>query len=173
MGWVSGGVHDVVIQYLDSIGSRIWGDNGVQVSNRPGNVYSNDVAVVTDGYGGAFVGWSEELVIYIQRVDSLGQIVFATNGIALTNNSLRNIDVSISSDTQGGAIISWSSLVSAGSLDTSYKYAQRVSETGDLLWEPSGVQIGTIKGGGARRHTSDGEGGAYIGHGRMDPAYFS
>ncbi len=34
------------------------------------------------------------------------------------------------------------------------------------MWEPSGVQIGTIKGGGARRHTSDGEGGAYIGHGR-------
>ena len=58
------------------------------ITNRPGNVYSNDVAVVTDGYGGAFVGWSEELVIYIQRVDSLGQIVFATNGITLTNNSL-------------------------------------------------------------------------------------
>lgn len=135
-GWVSGGIHDVIVQYIDSLGTRVWRDSGVQVTNRPGNVYSNDVAVVTDGYGGAFVGWSEELVIYIQRVDSLGQIVFATNGIALTNNSLRNIDVSISSDTQGGAIISWSSLVSAGSLDTSYKYVQRVSATGDLLWGP-------------------------------------
>ena len=88
VGYVFGGIHDVVVQYIDSLGTPVWGDSGVQVTNRPGNVYSNDVAVVTDGYGGAFVGWSEELVIYIQRVDSLGQIVFATNGITLTNNSL-------------------------------------------------------------------------------------
>jgi Secretion system C-terminal sorting domain len=158
-----------VVQYIDSLGNIAWGDSGVQVTNRPDVIYANSVAVVSDGYGGAFVGWSERVgdyTVFIQRVDSSGQIVLANNGIALTNNSLRNIDVSISSDTQGGAIISWSSLVSAGSQDTSYKYVQRVSATGDLLWGPEGVRIGTVKGGGARRHTSDGEGGAYIGHGR-------
>jgi hypothetical protein len=159
-------VYDAVVQYIDSLGNRVWGDSGVQVTNRPGNIWPGEVAVTSDGNGGAFIGWSEEDVVYIQRVDSSGQIVFVANGIALINNSLRNRDVSLSSDNEGGVLISWSSLAQIGSTDTSYKYAQRVSPAGDFLWGQTGVRIGTISGGGARRHTSDGEGGAYIGHSR-------
>ena len=172
VGYVCGGIHDVVVQYIDSLGSIAWGDSGVQVTNRPDVIYPGDVAVVSDGSGGAFVGWSErtgttfDYTVFIQRVDSSGQIVFATNGIALTNNTLQNVDVNLSSDNDGGVLISWASLVSGGSTDTSWKYVQRVSSIGDFLWGPTGVRIGTVIGGGARRHTSDGEGGAYIGHGR-------
>lgn len=172
VGWVAGGLYDVIIQYIDSLGNRVWGDSGVQVTNRERYIYANDVAVTSDGRGGAFVGWSEriggtfEYTVFIQKVDSTGKIAFETNGIALTNNSLQNVGVSLSSDNNEDVLISWSSLVPSGSLDTSYKFVQRVSTRGDFLWGTKGLRIGTVKGGGAKRHTRDDEGGAYIGHGR-------
>jgi hypothetical protein len=166
-------VQNAVVQYIDSQGNRVWGDSGVQVTNRQGNIYPGEVAVISDGFNGAFVGWSERSIgttlgytVYIQRVDSSGQIVFVANGIPLTNDTLQNVDVNLSPDKEGGVLISWASLVFPGSTDTSYKYVQRVSPTGDFLWGQTGVRIGTVKSGGAKRQTSDGEGGAYIGHGR-------
>ncbi|MEX0735994.1 MAG: hypothetical protein WD182_01035, partial [Bacteroidota bacterium] len=40
IGWVYGGIYDVVVQRLDGFGNRMWGDSGVQVTNRPENVSS-------------------------------------------------------------------------------------------------------------------------------------
>ena len=101
-------VQNAVVQYIDSQGNRVWGDSGVQVTNRQGNIYPGEVAVISDGFKGAFVGWSERSVgttmgytVFIQRLDSLGQIVFVANGIALTNDTLQNVDVNLSPDNEG------------------------------------------------------------------------
>ena len=156
------------IQRLDSLGNRVWADSGIQISYRLGDVSSNDVSVTHDDFGGAFIAWAEgdypNYRIYIQHVDKDGDIKFQKNGIQLSADSLQNIDVVVSSDSKGGAIISWASLVNPTSLDTSFKYVQRTSPTGEKLWGVSGINLGRIESGGARRQILDGSGGVYIGH---------
>lgn len=157
----TGIVDGVYTQRLDSLGRRVWPDSGVQVSNRPGRVWPNDIAIVSDGLGGAIVAWSEgefnQEKIYAQRIDSFGKPLWPVNGIKVSQG-LSNIGVSISSDLTGGAIISWSNQ------SENLKYVQRISSEGEKLWGSSGIVLGQIAGGGARRHTADNQGGAFIGH---------
>ncbi|HXG37818.1 MAG TPA: T9SS type A sorting domain-containing protein [Bacteroidota bacterium] len=158
---VTGIVDGVFIQRLNSLGQRIWPDSGVQVSNRPGRVWPNDIAVISDGLGGAIIAWSEgefnQEKIYAQRIDSFGKPLWLVNGIEISQG-LYNIDVGISSDLTGGAIISWTNL------SANLKYAQRITSEGKKLWGTSGIVVGGIVSGGARRHTADNQGGAFIGH---------
>jgi len=50
LGWST--VGNAYMQKMNGSGNRVWGDSGIQVTNRPGNVSSNDVAIVADGTGG-------------------------------------------------------------------------------------------------------------------------
>ena len=108
LGWST--VYDAYVQRLDGFGNRMWGDSGVQVTNRPGSVRPNDVEIISDGAGGAIVAWSEgeypQEQIYAQRVDSLGKICWSKNGILLSGTTLEEHRlVALISDLKGGAII--------------------------------------------------------------------
>lgn len=159
VGWVHGGIYDVVVQRLDGFGNRMWGDSGVQVTNRPGNVSSNDVAVVTDGSGGAIAAWAEGGRVYAQRVDSAGTVRWQENGVLLSDTTFNAFGVAISTDARGGAIVNWNYPDGSGGV-------QRIDELGKVLWAPSGVPLVLSGSGGARRNTADGIGGAFIGSGR-------
>jgi len=162
---------DVCVQRLNNSGNRVWADSGIQVSNRTGTVFSGDVIVRNDEHGGLYVCWSEgedNLMpqIYIQRVDSLGQIVFQSNGISLTNNGKQNSSLNIGNAQFGSLIINWGTSPPPGSLDSSRGYIQRVSIDGQLLWGQNGIMLRDVGGNGStrRRNSSDGHGGAFIGY---------
>jgi hypothetical protein len=154
---------DVALQCLDSLGNRVWGDSGVQVTNRPGNINNNDVVVISDQSGGAIVAWAEGTYpnyrVYAQRVDSSGSIRWQQNGVLMSDSSLDAYGVGISSDMKGGAIINWDYGDSGGAV-------QRISNTGQALWTPEGVQLVLSVTGGIRRNSSDMRGGAFVGSGR-------
>jgi hypothetical protein len=154
---------DVCVQRLDSLGNRQWPDSGVMVTNRAGAVWTGDVAVTSDGAGGAVVVWSEGpygyYQVYVQRVDSSGHASWSQNGIQLSD-SVYNIDVAISGDHAGGTFVSWSNE------RTCLKYVQRINSKGEMLWTQGGVILGSIEGGGAQRHTDDQKGGLFVGHSR-------
>jgi hypothetical protein len=155
------GLNCVVVQKVNFLGQRVWGDSGILCTDRQGAIYPNDVAVLSDGKRGAYVGWSQgeyfKGKVYIQRIDSSGNILWQKNGIEV-GDSTYNIDIGLSSDRNGGAILSWANL------NTVMKYIQRISSEGNFLWAPKGIALGGAAGGGSRRHTPDGKGGAFIGH---------
>lgn len=159
VAWNGGGGPDVLVQKLDRSGVRCWGDSGVFLSRGQGDVAANDVLVETDMSGGAIVVWSKDGVIRCQRVDSLGNVRWGETGIRLSD-STGNISVGISSDGSGGALFSW------GDLELTEMVAQRVRANGDIAWNSGGVTLGGIAMGGARRHSPDGHGGAFVGHSR-------
>ena len=155
LAWNGPNINNVCAQRLDSSGARIWGDSGLVVSNRSGSVYPTDVAIVSDEQAGAIVVWSQGYQVLVQRIDSIGAIRWAADGVPLTD-SLRNVHVTLTSDSRNGAVVGWAN-------HDSLQYAQRIRANGQKMWGQDGISLGE-GGGGVDRQTDDGDGGAYVGY---------
>jgi hypothetical protein len=158
-------VYDACVQKLDTSGRRMWGDSGVSVTKREGDVNAGDVAVVSDGRGGAIVAWNEgtaynNYVVYVQRLDNAGTVCWEADGIPLTPGGSSLSAVAMCTDDAGGAIIVW------GNNTDGAMYAQRVDSIGTSRWTAGGIRLGSAASGGGQRINADGLGGAFIGHGK-------
>src|SRR5204863_9543274 len=79
----------IYAQRMDASGTAQWMANGVAVSVVTGN--DADPSIVSDGDGGAIIGWQHNIpsgVIYAQRLNSSGALqwpmVGPTDGVTLT-----------------------------------------------------------------------------------------
>jgi hypothetical protein len=141
-----------------------WQENGNPVSSRVGT--SENQQITSDGAGGAIMVWSysydgapAHFHTYAQRVDSLGNTKWQTEGIDICVFGSGEMCPQIISDGSGGAIILWEDHRS-GNYDI---YAQRVGASGNLLWTANGVAVSTAAGDqDIPQLTSDGAGGAII-----------
>jgi hypothetical protein len=124
-----------------------------------------DPRIISDGEGGYFVGWKDwrnNLVpdIFIQRLDSAGNILWTSQGINVCADPADQSTPNLVQDGQGGVIISWSDWRSGVERDI---YAQRLDNNGTALWAVNGVFV-TSK--SNREHNekivADNEGGCYI-----------
>ncbi|MFN6039217.1 MAG: hypothetical protein ACK452_12170, partial [Bacteroidota bacterium] len=130
------------------------------------NGKQNDARIMEDGHGGAFIAWKDARPgttnpdIYIQRINSSGNILWNLNGIALCNDLSDQSTPNITTDMNGGAIVSWTDRRNNGERDV---YAQRIDSSGNILWTTNGVPV-AIK--PNREHNekiaSDDAGGAII-----------
>jgi len=153
---------DVYAQRLDSSGRVLWETNGVPVcSTDRAQGYPR---VVPDGAGGAIVTWADlrqgtDYWIFAQRLDAAGDALWQENGVPVCTAAGSKLP-RIVSDGVGGAIIVWRDPRRSSDYDI---YAQRVSETGDMLWRPDGIPVCTAS--GAKwwpLAVSDGAGGAIV-----------
>jgi hypothetical protein len=171
----------MVAQRVDNNGNILWGQHldGVQVALRdPFDVTGSD-DLLSDGDGGAyvfynffdFIRWIEEpgeyprresdCNVYVQHIDRNGARVWGDRGVAISTKTGDQIARGIVSDNEGGMIVIWSD---------SCTYAQRVSGSGELLWEEDGrfisnriMEIVTIDGdGGAILFPESGIGGQRV-----------
>jgi hypothetical protein len=115
--------------------------------------------VAADGSGGVFVGWEDENVAYVQRIDSQGNLRWGS-GLAL--NTLRcQYPPRLIGDGSGGAIVVWGEAKEKdGGVYERINYAQRIGSEGNLLWEQRGRLVPGLK--GVPCIVSDGSGGAII-----------
>ncbi len=136
------------VQRLDSSGTALWASGGVQVSSHKGN----SASIVTDDNNGVIIAWSDfreatnAANIYTQRVNSAGNLVWDTAGIAVTtadkvsgSYSSPGYRCSIAADGNGGAIIGWIDTRSGSS--NQYLYAEAVSSSGSLQWPIDGITV--------------------------------
>ncbi|MEW6510472.1 MAG: hypothetical protein AB1428_05875 [Bacteroidota bacterium] len=100
LAWNGPSINNVTVQRLDALGTRVWGDGGVQISTRPGPVSTNDVAVIHDERGGAIVAWSQgeykQEQVFVQRVDSIGLLALSRkkhDAVSLSQITGRSINV--------------------------------------------------------------------------------
>ncbi|MCA6437916.1 MAG: T9SS type A sorting domain-containing protein [Bacteroidetes bacterium] len=152
---------DVYAQRINSAGVNKWAVNGVPVCIN--NAEQNSISSVEDGNGGVIITWDDyrngESDIYAQRLDSNGVALWATNGVPVCSKPLSQKGTKLVSDGAGGAIVVWQDSL-LGSTDI---YAQRISNTGTLLWTSAGVPICTSPLKQIRpRIQSDNAGGAFI-----------
>ena len=116
-------------------------------SQSPGNPVSTSVnnqispMITTDGSGGTIITWQDKRSgkneIYAQRMNSDGNAMWTTDGIAICTQD-SNYNPIIISDGSGGAIIAWQSYRGSATADI---YAQRVNSSGAVQWTVNGAPV--------------------------------
>ncbi len=100
----------------------------------------------SDGNGGAFITWVDERIItqptaYAQHINKKGKVLWATEGIAVSDPTFDMVYSLIVSDGSGGAILVFEISVLGGAHQL---WAQHIDASGTLLWGSSGVKLTDI-----------------------------
>jgi len=136
------GLWDVWAQHLDSLGNRLWDQNGLPVSG----VYSNKrnpkiQQCKTDGF---YVVWQDlenllDYEIIAQRMSSAGEQMWGIFGAAVAVQQGAQINPKIDGDSlTGGIYVSWADKRNGNDFDI---YAQRIDSLGNSLWMNGGVVV--------------------------------
>jgi hypothetical protein len=140
MAWVDqrAGNANIYTQRVDSLGNMLWTADGVMVCTQIHN--QAEPCVVSDGDAGAYICWLDYRSgtrVYAQRVDSLGAVQWAVNGINFTTTTTTpKYDLTMIADGTGGAILAWCDNRVWYDL-----YAQRVDADGNHLWTVGGKGV--------------------------------
>lgn len=132
-------IADVYIQRVKANGNMAWNNNGVAVCT---NVADQKTPFIcNDNVGGAIVCWQDlrngNRDIYAQRFDSLGNALWAANGIPIVQKAASQTGIRIIEDGNNGFFVVWEDSIN-GSADI---YAQKVNANGALQWANSGVAV--------------------------------
>ncbi|OGQ10292.1 MAG: hypothetical protein A3D30_10905 [Deltaproteobacteria bacterium RIFCSPHIGHO2_02_FULL_43_33] len=157
----SGTYSDIYAQRIDANGNVLWTTNGMAISTAANNQYYPQI--VSDGSGGAIITWhdyrSGNYDIYAQRINANGNVLWTTDGVAISTAAGDQNSPTIVTDNNGGAIITWYDYRS-GNYDI---YAQRINASGVVQWTADGVPISTAANSQERPAiVSDGSGGAIV-----------
>ena len=164
--WVderSGSGTDIYAQRINSSGNVLWHTDGVAVCTESGNQSSQ--VIKPDGAGGVYVAWQDyrngytNIDIYVQHINSSGLSLFGTQGLAVvtSSNNQQKPDIDV---FNGYLFISWQDYRSGTNNDI---YAQKIDNSGNVLWGTNGYPVCTSGGHQTNsRIVSDGLGGAII-----------
>jgi len=155
----------IYAQRIRNDGSIVWDSSGIPVCSDSAQIMQFDV--VGDNQGGALVIWEDERNgnhdIYMQRIDSLGQVLWQENGVYVctaADSTAESIFIRAVSDGRGGVILTWSPWDTPEDKNI---YAQRIDSLGVCQWDSNGLAVCTAP--NSQRVTGiciDGEGGAII-----------
>ena len=141
----------------------IWPPNGVPLCTTA-NVQQWP-AITTDGAAGAIVAWYDkrngtDFDIYVQRVNAMGVVQWALDGVAVCTETDDQLNPTITSDCAGGAIVTWWDFRNHTDYDI---YVQRINASGVAQWTLNGVALCTAR--NDQRYPvpeTDGAGGAIV-----------
>jgi hypothetical protein len=141
------GTGDIYAQRISAAGTPQWTADGVALCIATLTQYAP--TIVSDGAGGAIVGWYDGRTggsnydIYAQRISAAGTVQWTADGVALCTADNTQFRSKIVSDAANGAIVTWSDRRSGSNYDI---YAQRISAGGTVQWTADGVALCTANG---------------------------
>jgi hypothetical protein len=134
--------HQITAQRLDATGAVLWDSSGVVVTGADsGHTY--EMATVSDGRGGAIVGWTAVVSapvgvdsLVVQRIDSFGNLCWGNPGLVIATDSVRAGPL-LCTDSTCGVCVVWR-------LDGEYamhSLAQHIDSAGQTIWPGAGVSL--------------------------------
>jgi hypothetical protein len=137
------GFYDIYAQRIDALGNYVWSPLGLPICLAP-NTQSSPKIDPSNSTGGAYITWTDkrngiDYDIYVQKIDSSGNLLFAPNGIPVCIASGNQSAPDILSNKVEGVIICWKDN-RATSTDI---YAQRIDAAGNIMWTLNGAPICT------------------------------
>ncbi len=137
---------DIYAQRINSNGSTLWQSNGVSICTAL--MDQTNPLLVSDGNQGTIITWTDarnqDLDIYAQRVDSTGNVLWTSNGVAICTAVNNQQNPVITQDfMNGGAIIAWVDYRDTTNFPNQGAdiYAQRIAGNGTTSWTPNGVVV--------------------------------
>ncbi|TKJ27904.1 MAG: hypothetical protein CEE42_00045 [Promethearchaeota archaeon Loki_b31] len=103
---------NIYSQSINSSGNIQWTNNGVAICTANNDQWVPQLC--SDGSGGAIISWYDNRNIditgrdiYVQLINSAGNVLWISNGLAICTVNNDQINPQICSDGAGGAIITW------------------------------------------------------------------
>ena len=142
-------------------GSKLWGDHGVQLTS---GEYVSSPRITGSSDGNVVVSWTHEGSVALQKLDATGAPLWGA-GVRLSDNADGTFFLAaLHASDSGGVIVSW---VRNGPQfwDPKHLQAQKLSATGNTLWNTPGPHLTVFDGGSLQfgsfpAFISDGSGGA-------------
>jgi hypothetical protein len=160
----SGANYDIYAQRLDANGNALWTANGVAVSSASRS--QETPTIVRDGSGGAIIAWEDFRYgltygwdIYAQRIDSNGNALWTSGGVAVSSASGGQVSPEMIGDSNGVTIIVWKD----NRTTNQELYAQKLNANGAPQWTADGILVSSATGYKERqRIVSDDNGGVIV-----------
>ncbi len=157
-----------------SVNTSAWGWSGDNYLNTTVNSSTGDQlypSSASDGAGGVVIAWEDRRAsdgdIYAQRIAASGEVMWATNGIAVSAVSMDSQNAPLAvSDGSGGVYVAWTNSTS-GEI-----YLQRLDASGNPVtgWSAGGMVVSGGSGNNANPiMLADGSGGVLIAWTYYDP----
>lgn len=130
---------DIYAQRVDADGSALWTADGVPVCTATGDQVLP--TLVHEGVAGVIVVWEDRRVtgeIYAQQLTEFGTRMWTATGVPLSSAAPPRFGPVAATDGVGGAIVAWTQQ-GANGYDV---VAQRIADTGEILWGAAGLAIG-------------------------------
>ncbi|MFA6430986.1 MAG: hypothetical protein WCV91_01175, partial [Candidatus Margulisiibacteriota bacterium] len=157
------GISKVFSQKINAAGKKLWPKAGVPMTAI--TCRQSAPLIKPDHAGGLFVFWQDERDtlsqkdLYGQRLSKNGEILWDKNGTKVCGENGDQTEAAICTDKENGLIISWCDY-RRGERNPDI-YAQRINESGKLLWKNDGVIVcGAPDIQRTPQNISDGQGGA-------------
>lgn len=139
------GASDIYAAHLNASGINTWVSNGTPVC-RAAN-YQEFQKIINDQHGGIYITFMdlrnslqyENRDIYAQRLDSLGNSLWATNGIPVCTNSSDQRYPMLVPDNNDGILVTWMDTRN-GAQDI---YAQAINSDGTTRFQTNGIAVCT------------------------------
>ncbi|HXV13836.1 MAG TPA: T9SS type A sorting domain-containing protein, partial [Candidatus Krumholzibacteria bacterium] len=153
---------DFFAQRINGSGVGQWGVNGVPMFV---DFYLQDfLAMAPDQDGGAILAWIDyqfaDQRIMAQQVTSAGALYYPVGvGLVVCSAPGDKGEIVIARDGAYGATVAWTD--TRGGTDL-HLYAQRITGSGALWWQPDGIPISTVSGTEDLAIAFDGAGGAVV-----------
>lgn len=149
----------IFAQRVSSVGEKQWTTDGVPICDL---LYQGGPQIISDGEGGAIISWMHENSIYkdiyAQKINRNGILQWSDNGVAINETANDKLNIVMMSDGSGGAIIAWTGYLVGEDI-----FAQKVNNSGTVLWGSDGVTLSSTEGRQfCPKIISDGSGGAII-----------
>lgn len=141
---------NIFAQRLLSDGTATWG-NYIEVYSDEDNAQSFGQSypqIQADGMGNTIVAWQDtrntfdNVGIYIQKINSAGEKLWAADGIEVRANQVRELTLRIDSDNNGGAFVIWTDMRN-GDFPQVDIYAQHLNADGTFQWGDEGLALCT------------------------------
>ncbi len=155
------GNYDIFAQKVNSSGYIQWNANGTAICTANNSQLLPQL--IGDGVNGTIISWQDSRDdsddIYIQKVNSSGEIQWIPNGTAICTVIGNQLVPQLISDGANGTIITWQD-----NRDGNYDiYTQKINSNGEIQWVSNGKAVCTANGDQLiPQIISNGAGGAII-----------
>jgi len=129
----------------------ISGNNSLLLAENGSDMYTGlsgnakDMKIFSHG-GYAYITWfdgrfgSSGGQIFYQKVDANKNLIFAVNGVAITDENSAKIEYNAMMDSQGNLVFIWLEINEGFEIPK----AQKISPTGEKLWGNNGIQLSLL-----------------------------
>ncbi|MCA0388799.1 MAG: T9SS type A sorting domain-containing protein [Bacteroidetes bacterium] len=128
-----GGSYAVYMQRLNPEGVKLWGSQGLLISNNPQNSSLVDYDLTCDAQSNAIVVFTDirsgDLDVFAYKISPAGQFLWGANGVALSSGTGYEANPTVAVTSDGNVVVAWIYAVNP------YKvYMQKLDATGAKQW---------------------------------------